>query len=155
MELFSRIRQAAWLPALLFIVLLLMKAPAFGQAATGNVTGVASDANGAVIANATVLLTDTLTGTVRKTTTNGHGFFAFASVAPSTAYKFEVTATGFNSWESQPFPLHPAINSALLTSNCGRHRHRIGHRGGGVDSMSGPSTPASAATSSPPRIWTR
>jgi hypothetical protein len=107
MELFSKIRQAAWLPALLFIVLLQLHSPAFGQAATGNVTGVVSDAKGAVIGNAAVLLTDTLTGTVRKTTSNGHGFFAFASVLPSTSYKFEVVVTGFSSWESQPFPLRP------------------------------------------------
>ena len=64
MELFSKIRRAAWLPALLFIVLLQLQSSAFGQATTGNVTGVVSDAKGAVIANATVLLTDTLTGTV-------------------------------------------------------------------------------------------
>jgi len=106
MELFSKIRQAAWLPALLFIVLLQLHSPAFGQT-TGNVTGVVSDAKGAVIADATVLLTDTQTGTVRKTTSNSHGFFAFASALPSLSYKFEVIATGFSSWESQPFPLRP------------------------------------------------
>jgi hypothetical protein len=107
MELFSKIRQAAWLPTLLFIVLLLLQSPALGQATTGNVTGVVSDAKGAVIANATVVLTDTLTGTAHKTTSNRDGFFAFASILPSTSYKFEVSVEGFRSWESQPFPLRP------------------------------------------------
>jgi hypothetical protein len=88
MELFSKIRQAAWLPALLFIVLLLLQSPAYGQATTGNVTGVVSDAKGAVIVNAVVVLTDTLTRTEHKTSSNGHGFFAFASILPSTSYKF-------------------------------------------------------------------
>jgi hypothetical protein len=106
MELFSKIRQAAWLPALLFIVFL-PQAPAFGQATTGNVTGVVSDAKGAVLANATVVLTDVATGTLHRTKSNSHGFFAFASVLPSTGYKFEVTVTGFRPWESQPFPLRP------------------------------------------------
>jgi len=107
MELFSKIRQAAWLPTLLFIVLLLLQSPAYGQATTGNVTGVVSDAKGAVIANAAVVLTDALTGSEHRTTSNSQGFFAFASILPSTSYKFEVSVEGFRSWESQPFPLRP------------------------------------------------
>lgn len=108
MELFSRIRPKASLLALLTTVLLLLQSPLFGQATTGNVTGVVTDTTGAVIPKATVVLTNGETGTTSTTVSNGSGAFAFASVLPGTSYKFVVTAEGFAPWESKPFAVRPS-----------------------------------------------
>lgn len=106
MELFSRIRPTASLLALLVAALLLLQAPLFGQVTTGTVTGTAADLTGAVIPHAKVELTDQQTGTVRTTTSNGVGYFAFASVIPSN-YTVTVSAPKFQTWQSQPFTLRP------------------------------------------------
>jgi hypothetical protein len=107
MELYSRIRPTASLLVLLTTVLLLQQSPLFGQASTGSVTGIVKDSTGAVIPKAAVVLTNEQNGTTSRTVSNGDGAFAFASVAPSTSYHFEVTAAGFGSWQSQPFALRP------------------------------------------------
>ena len=107
MELYSRIRPTASLLVLLTTVLLLLQQPLFGQASTGSVTGIVTDSTGAVIPKAVVVLTNEQNGTTSRTVSNSTGAFAFASVIPSTSYKFEVTAAGFRSWESQPFAVRP------------------------------------------------
>jgi hypothetical protein len=104
MKFFSRIRPTASLLVLFIFAFLLSQSRAFGQA-TGNVTGVVTDASGAVIAKAAIVLTNVATGIQRTTTSNSDGAFAFAGVTPGTSYKFEVSATNFEPWESQPFPL--------------------------------------------------
>ncbi|MGB0073293.1 MAG: carboxypeptidase-like regulatory domain-containing protein, partial [Terracidiphilus sp.] len=104
MKFFSRIRPTASLLMMLVAVLLLSHTALYGQA-TGNVTGIVADSSGAVIPKATVLLTDQATGLARSTTSNADGDFAFAGVIPGLSYKITVTATGFDTWESQPFPL--------------------------------------------------
>ena len=106
MKFFSGNRPTASLLVMLTAVLLLAQTAMYGQA-TGNVTGIVADTTGAVIPRATVVLTDQETGITRSTVSNGDGVFAFAAVPPSTAYKFEVTAPNFKSWESQPFPVRP------------------------------------------------
>ena len=107
MEIFSRIRRKALLLVLLTAFVMLPEAPLFGQESTGIVTGVVADTTGAVVPKAVVVLTDELTGSKRTAVSNSVGAFAFASLVPSTSYKFEVTAEGFRSWDSQPFPLRP------------------------------------------------
>ena len=64
---------------------------------TGNLQGVIRDPNGAVVAGATVKVTNTETGLVRETTTNGDGLYRAVNLIPGTAYKIEVTAAGFDS----------------------------------------------------------
>jgi hypothetical protein len=104
MKFFSRIRPTASLLVLCVFAILLPHTRAFGQS-TGNVTGVVADASGAVIAKATITLTDESTGVQRTTVSNNAGAFAFAGVAPGTSYKFEVTAQNFEPWQSQSFPV--------------------------------------------------
>lgn len=104
MKFFSRIRPTASLLVLCVSGFLLPYPRAFGQS-TGNVTGVVSDASGAVIAKAAITLTDEATGVQRSTTSNSAGAFAFAGVTPGTGYKFEVTAQNFEPWQSQSFPV--------------------------------------------------
>jgi hypothetical protein len=102
MKFFSRIRPTATLLVMVAAALLLTQTRLSGQA-TGNVTGEVKDTSGAVIPKATVVLTDTSSGEQRTTTSNSDGAFAFAGVTPGTNYKFTVTASNFEPWESQVF----------------------------------------------------
>ena len=92
---FSRIRPTAALPVLLFIMLLLLRPPLFGQQTTGSVTGIVADSTGAVIPHATVELTNQETGTTRTTVSNDAGYFVFASVESSIKYAVRVTEANF------------------------------------------------------------
>lgn len=60
----------------------------------GTIRGTVTDANGAVLPNAAVQVTDQATGLSRDMTTNGEGNYEAAALKPGT-YKITVTATGF------------------------------------------------------------
>ena len=60
----------------------------------GTIRGTVTDANGAVIPNASVKITDKVTGLSRDLTTNGEGNYEAAALKPGT-YEVMVTATGF------------------------------------------------------------
>src|SRR5580698_9573978 len=67
----------------------------FGQAtSTGTVVGVATDPTGAVVQDATILLTDTATGAKRTTITNKDGAYVVINVPPAT-YNISCTKSGF------------------------------------------------------------
>jgi hypothetical protein len=69
--------------------------PVWAQStSTGTVAGTVTDTSGAVVAGATVTLTDTATNTPRSTTTNDAGRYNFADVNPGT-YNIDVTKQGF------------------------------------------------------------
>jgi hypothetical protein len=57
--------------------LLLCQSDLFGQTATGAVNGTVTDPSGAVVAQATVTLTNQKTNIVRQAVTNDSGFFLF------------------------------------------------------------------------------
>src|SRR5262245_62043473 len=61
----------------------------------GTVSGVIADPNGAVIAGATVVIQNSVTGYRRTTTTDEGGAFRFSDV-PQNNYQLTVTANGFN-----------------------------------------------------------
>lgn len=105
MEIFSRIRPTVSLLVVFVAALLMTALPIASQQSTASVTGVVADSTGAVIPKATVTLTNEIDGTSRTSVSNSSGAFAFAAVMPSTSYKLKVDATGFRSWESQPFPV--------------------------------------------------
>ena len=63
---------------------------------TGNLQGVVRDPNSAVVAGATVKVTNTQTGQVRETTTNEDGLYRVVNLLPGESYQVEVTATGFS-----------------------------------------------------------
>src|SRR6202012_2449173 len=69
--------------------------PAFGQ---GTDRGVVTDSAGAVIPNASVTITDTSTGSVRATTTNGQGNYEMFGLNPGT-YTITITASGMSQLE--------------------------------------------------------
>lgn len=65
----------------------------FAQAGNGNITGVVTDSNGAVIPNATVKLVSTAKGTELTTTASSSGIYSFTNLEPGN---YSVSATGGN-----------------------------------------------------------
>ena len=74
------------------IVFSLVTSAAFAQ--TGSIVGLVSDPSGAVINNAQVSATSTLTGLSRTASTTAAGVYALPALPPST-YNVTVTANGF------------------------------------------------------------
>jgi hypothetical protein len=68
------------------------------QSIFGTITGTISDATGAVVPRADVMLTNKTSGDVRRSTTNSDGYFSFSSV-PAAQYDLLVTASGFKKYE--------------------------------------------------------
>lgn len=79
---------------LAILVSTLMVGYSFAQSGSASVRGTVSDAQGAVVAGATVKLLNEAKGFSRTATSSGSGAFSFSSVPPDT-YKIEVTANGF------------------------------------------------------------
>jgi len=75
-------------------ILLFMTAIAFGQT-TGTLEGAVKDTTGAVIAGATVTITNTETGTSRVIQTNEDGLYKVTNLQPGLAYQVEVSAQNF------------------------------------------------------------
>jgi hypothetical protein len=78
----------------LLAVALLASTFALGQSNTGTIIGQVQDANGAVVANATVTVTNLGTNDVRTVQTNSEGFYEAASL-PTGLYKVTAAAGGF------------------------------------------------------------
>jgi Carboxypeptidase regulatory-like domain len=79
----------------LFLICCLAGTLAWAQStSTGTVAGIVTDASGAVVAGASVTLTDAATRTPRATTTNDAGRYIFVDVNPGT-YSLDVSKHGF------------------------------------------------------------
>jgi len=74
---------------------LILAVAAWGQGATGTITGNVTDASGAVVAGATVTATNTGTGIAKKTTAGGTGTYIFVEMLPGM-YSVTAEATGFS-----------------------------------------------------------
>jgi hypothetical protein len=68
--------------------------PLIAQVGQATVSGTVQDASGAMIAGATVTLTDTASRTQRTATTDSHGFFSFTAL-PAATYEIKFTKTDF------------------------------------------------------------
>jgi hypothetical protein len=79
------------------VVMCFSAALAFAQNNSG-LTGVVTDANGAVVTGATVTLTDTKTGKEQSTTSNDQGAYSFSKVAPGNGYQLTVSAASFQTF---------------------------------------------------------
>ena len=77
----------------------------------GVVHGAVSDASGAVIANATVHMTDTASGFDRTTSTDALGQFSFSNV-PFNPYRIEISADGFATL-SQKVEIRTSVGTSL------------------------------------------
>ena len=75
--------------------------PAWAQStSTGTVAGSVTDPSGAVVAGATVMLTDTSTKSSRSVTTNEAGRYIFVDVTPG-AYDVSISKPGFSTTKTQ------------------------------------------------------
>lgn len=87
-------------------LLLLAAAPAAAQAqaANGNIEGIVRDSSGAVLPGATVVVTNTDTGTTRETVTNEQGIFRVL-LLPLGAYTVSAELQGFKKYEQRGLTL--------------------------------------------------
>jgi hypothetical protein len=76
-------------------LLVLSSARAWAQTPTGEITGTVTDPSGAVVADATVTLTNPATNAVRTTKTNSTGIYDLPALPPGT-YTLKVEMQGFN-----------------------------------------------------------
>ncbi len=93
--------------ALLMAGLLLWQPPALAQETTGTVSGVVQDTTGAVIPGAAVIVTNLDNKSERRTVSNGAGEFSIPGVTAGLRYQVRMEMKGFETWQSQPFPLRP------------------------------------------------
>ena len=89
-------RHATKITHLIVVSLFLLLFPVltFAQAVSG-VTGVVTDAGGAIIPGAQVLLLDTKTSRELTTTANDQGVYIFNNVPPGSGYRLTFTKQGF------------------------------------------------------------
>jgi hypothetical protein len=94
---FTRLASRALLAAGLIVSLLVLTPGSLlAQSDTGRITGTITDSTGAVIPNATVILTNTQTGTSQTVTSDSAGTYNFAAVMRGN-YTVEASQTGFQS----------------------------------------------------------
>ncbi|MHB8501974.1 MAG: outer membrane beta-barrel protein [Candidatus Acidiferrales bacterium] len=84
---------------IVFCLFLLAAGLGSAQTSRGTLTGIVSDSSGAVIANATVTITQSGTNLKRQTTTNEAGVYRFDAVDLGT-YALSVSAAGFQTSET-------------------------------------------------------
>ena len=80
----------------LLLVLTFASSVAFGQLTSADILGTVTDSTGAVIPNATIVLTNIGTNEKRTATSNGSGDYIF-TLLPVAHYSVSVKATGFQS----------------------------------------------------------
>lgn len=76
------------------LVLAFLSSGAWAQGIFATLTGIVTDPSQSVVPNAKVTLRDVGSGSERQTTTNGEGYYTFASV-PVGTYALIIEATGF------------------------------------------------------------
>ena len=83
---------------LLFILSVVFSTVIFSFAqgsTTGSLQGIVKDSNNAVVAGASVKVTNTDTGISKETTTNQDGLYRVSNLIPGDKYQVDVTAAGF------------------------------------------------------------
>jgi hypothetical protein len=93
----GRMTRATWLLLATF-TMLVFSASALAQSTAGRILGTVSDASGAAVPGATVIVTDVQRGTSRTLTTDASGEFVAPELLPGT-YKLHVEAKGFKTTE--------------------------------------------------------
>ncbi|MBL8206023.1 MAG: carboxypeptidase regulatory-like domain-containing protein, partial [Blastocatellia bacterium] len=96
---------------LLFFTLL-FSSTVFAQSATATLTGTITDESGAVVAGATITVTDPAKQLERQVTTNSDGFFILPQLPPSQ-YKLKVQRSGFATAELPNVLLNVGDQSSL------------------------------------------
>jgi hypothetical protein len=83
---------------LIAVVAMFTAMPAHAQQLTGTLSATVYDSTGAVVPGATVTLKNSDSGDIRKTVSDGSGYFTFTAVPPAT-YSITVGAKGFTTWQ--------------------------------------------------------
>ncbi len=118
-------RHRAIVSILLLVALALAAVSACAQAGgAGTVSGTVTDPSGAVIPNATVRLSNGVSGFSRTTTTNATGEFSFTAV-PFNPYQIDVSAKGFA----------PLSQSTTIRSAVGTYLKLVMHVGAATQSV--------------------
>ncbi len=84
---------AVTLIALAFVALLCLQGTGLAQTDQGRIVGTVTDANGAVVPGASIVIKSERTGEERTATTNDAGYYSFSALRPSL---YSVTATAQN-----------------------------------------------------------
>jgi hypothetical protein len=100
----SAIRRSTARIAEALIIFLTSGLLIYAADATASLSGTVSDPTGAVIPGATVVLSNTDTGTDSQTLTSGDGTYSFTALAAGH-YRLEVTRPGFKSHQEGPLEL--------------------------------------------------
>lgn len=79
---------------------------------TGSLSGLVTDATGAIISNATITLTNTATGAARNTTSDSEGRWK-AAVLEVSIYKITFEATGFKRGNVENIGVEAAVPRTL------------------------------------------
>jgi hypothetical protein len=90
---------------LIAAMVLFTTVPAHAQQLTGTLSATVYDTSGAVVPNATVTLKNSESGDVRKTVSDGQGYFTFSAVQPAT-YSISISAKGFTTWDLTGIVMH-------------------------------------------------
>ena len=96
----NRMLRTALALALLACANLLLMTSARAQSVYGSLFGTVTDKSGAVVANATVTVTDEAKGTIVTATSNASGDYSVPHLIPDV-YDLKVTASGFKAFEAK------------------------------------------------------
>ena len=106
--------RSFWLLGLLIAALAVSQVPVFAQFASGSIGATVTDATGAVVPAAKVVLKNESTNALRDSTTNSSGDFDFPSILPGT-YDVTITAPGLQTFEEQGITLTQGATLRLPT----------------------------------------
>jgi hypothetical protein len=93
------------LATLVAVAVALFGGAAFGQQLTATLSGTAYDQAGAVVPGAKIELINDASGDVRRSVTNGEGYFNITALPPG-AYTLNISAQGFNRWQTKGITLN-------------------------------------------------
>ncbi|MBV9180089.1 MAG: carboxypeptidase regulatory-like domain-containing protein, partial [Acidobacteria bacterium] len=98
---FGHYLDSAYRTAWTLVACMLICTAAFGQSTTGGaISGTVTDNSGAVVPDATVVVTNTATNAQQSTKTDASGIFRAGSLAPSV-YTVNVSASGFAAYNAE------------------------------------------------------
>lgn len=106
--------RSFWLLGLLIAALAFSQLPAFAQFASGSIGATVTDATGAVVPQAKVVLKNEVTGALRDTVTNNAGYFDFPSILPAS-YSVTVEAAGMQTYQQTGIVLTQGATLRLTT----------------------------------------
>ncbi len=97
---------------LIVAVLLSLALPVFGQLTTGNLTGSVFDPTGAIVPNATVVVTNDATGVQNTTNSTSAGDYRFENL-PAGTYTLLINAAGFNKAETKQISVNVSVTTTV------------------------------------------